>query len=204
MSSILALDSGTSSVKAIIMRPKGLSWSLQSETTCAHAPPRTDSRASEQDAGTWWGAACSAIRGLGSEIGGVEAVGLSGQMQAVVLVGRDGQPLRPALLYSDCRAISEAAELETKFGIEHLKARTHNWKGAASVLPKLLWLQRHEPDIVAATSAVCLASHDFLYQCLTGKVVTDRTNASTTGLLDSNGTGWAVDLLLEAVSFPWR
>ena len=89
----------------------------------------------------------------------------------------------PALLYSDSRAEKEAAELEQKFGIEVLKARTLNWKGAVSILPKLLWLQRNEPALVSSAVAIFLAAHDFLYYRLTGGHVTDRTNASTTGLL---------------------
>lgn len=90
----------------------------------------------------------------------------------------------PALLYCDSRASKEAAELEAQFGKETLHARTLNWKGAVSVLPKLLWLQRHEPHAVAAAAAVSLSAHDFLYLRLTGEHATDRTNASTTGLLN--------------------
>ena len=91
--------------------------------------------------------------------------------------------LAPALLYSDSRAAEEAAELEARFGREVLEAKALNWKGAVSVLPKLLWLQKHTPQTVANATAIVLAAHDYLYLQLTGGHVTDRTNASTTGLL---------------------
>ena len=83
------------------------------------------------------------------------------------------------------------------------------------VLPKLLWLSRHEPAALVATTAVHLAAHDFLFTRLAapaaeagggaaggggtcGTHVTDATNASTTGLLLASGGGWAEALLLEA------
>ena len=105
-------------------------------------------------------------------------------MQSVILIGKDGRTtLGPALLYSDSRAVAEAAELEARYGRAALEGRTLNWKGAVSVLPKLLWLQKHAPQAVAEATAIVLAAHDYLYLQLTGGHVTDRTNASTTGLL---------------------
>ncbi|KAL1503278.1 hypothetical protein AB1Y20_011331 [Prymnesium parvum] len=194
---VLALDAGTSAVKAVCVTLSHRRWDLVSEATSRHSDPEGSSGAAEQNAAEWWESAVRAAREL-RVTQPLLAISLSGQMQSVVLVDKGGRPLRPALLYSDSRASKEAAELEAQFGKETLHARTLNWKGAVSVLPKLLWLQRHEPHAVAAAAAVSLSAHDFLYLRLTGEHATDRTNASTTGLLNSTGEAWAVDFLREA------
>ena len=185
---VLALDAGTSSVKAVLVcdeRTSSLRQHVLAEATCAHERPSGTGGVSEQQAESWWNSAETAIRSLGVSLRGIAAISLSGQMQSVILVGgNDGRtPLAPALLYSDSRAAEEAAELEARFGREVLEAKALNWKGAVSVLPKLLWLQKHTPQTVANATAIVLAAHDYLYLQLTGGHVTDRTNASTTGLL---------------------
>ena len=79
----------------------------------------------------------------------------------------------------------------------------------------MLWLSRHEPAALVATTAVHLAAHDFLFTRLAAPAaevgggaaggggtcdthVTDATNASTTGLLLASGGGWAEALVIEA------
>ena len=103
---------------------------------------------SEQNAEAWWAATRAIQRAVAAQP--VQAVALSGQMQSVVLLDGAGAPLRPALLYSDTRATAEAAALVASLGVERLRAGAINWKGAASTLPKLLWLLAHGPTPSAA------------------------------------------------------
>eukprot|EP00850_Spirogloea_muscicola_P012556 SM000081S22690 [mRNA] locus=s81:567100:571076:- [translate_table: standard] len=62
---------------------------------------------------------------------------------------------------------------------------------AASVLAKLRWLDRHEPQLASSGCTVLLGAHDYVVGMLCGKWVTDCTTASTTGLalLHSPGEG---------------
>ena len=110
-------DSGTSFVKAAVVSHDGDTWGLRCESQCAVSRPSSGAPGiSEQEAETWWTSAVAAIRSLPSDSAarGITGVGLSGQMQAVVLLDSAGRPLRPALLYSDSRAANEAAELEVR------------------------------------------------------------------------------------------
>ena len=54
--------------------------------------------------------------------------------------------------------MAEAAALVASLGVERLRGEAINWKGAASTLPKLLWLLAHEADAVGAASAVARVS----------------------------------------------
>ena len=199
---LLSLDAGTSSIKAAVIEVRNsgerrvVSFSIESLPPPAAVAGIAGS--SEQNAEAWWAAATRAIqRAVAAQP--VQAVALSGQMQSVVLLDGAGAPLRPALLYSDTRATAEAAALVASLGVERLRAEAINWKGAASTLPKLLWLLAHEADAVGGAAAVALSAHDFLYRRLTGVGATDPTNASTTGLLAAGREdGWAAPLLADA------
>ena len=159
---ILAIDAGTSSVKAILASPAAGGWRVlarASHPLDAPAAPAGGAGA-EQEPEQWWSAARAAIAEVRRACPdrAVDALGLSGQMQGLVLCGADGAALRPALLYSDARATAEAAQLEATLGRERLLAETANWKGAVSVLPKLLWLAAHEPAALEAAEALLLGS----------------------------------------------
>ena len=128
---VLSLDAGTGSVKAVLLEAAAGGWRCVARATCAlEAPTSLEGKLSggqEQDATGWWTAAVDAVRQVmllmpaGAR---VDAIGLSGQMQSVVLVGADGECLRPAMLYSDVRASAEADELERAAQLDDLRFAT--------------------------------------------------------------------------------
>jgi xylulokinase len=199
---ILAIDAGTSCIKAVVVSlPEGV---VHNETAHPLDPPASASSGyAEQRAEQWSDATAAAIRSLGAGPGGVDAIALSGQMQSVLLVDVDGQPLLPALLYSDSRATTEASRLEAVIGRDRLLRETCNWKGAVSVLPKLCWLYSHHPDLLERAAHILLGAHDWIFFWLTGEAVTDMTNASVTGLLRSGDDEWAADMMAEAGLPAW-
>ena len=164
---ILSIDAGTSSVKAVLASHSAeTGWVVHAQAVASHDPPTPGASGEmEQDPASWWSSLARAVQSLSSteSLEEVEAIGMSGQMQSVILVDGAGTALRPALLYSDTRAKAEAAELEATLGAARLREETLNWKGPASVLPKLLWLQRHEPAVLQAAAAVHLSAHDYLW-----------------------------------------
>ena len=218
---LLALDAGTSAVKALLVSPVRGGWKLHARAVRPlREPDSLPGGGVEQSPEEWWQAAVHAAREVIEAVGAsadVRTVSLSGQMQSVILCSRDAVALRPALLYSDSRASAEATHLEEQLGRERLLAETANWKGAVSVLPKLLWLQRHEPDALESAVHVLLGAADYLFARLTRDggdgsgdhrappapdalpaLLTDYTNAATTGLLSAAGGDWHDSLLEQA------
>lgn len=210
MPCVLGLDAGTSSIKAVLVTIDGTgAATVEASHTQPLSPPTSGSGAlmpgvSEMDASMWWEAALTAINHvlLQPTVKGkmVDCITLSGQMQSTLLIQQDGTPLRPALIYSDTRARGEAAQIEESIGHKRLKRELTNWKGAASTLAKLAWLLKHDADAIERCAAVCLSAHEYLYYRLTGRVMTDATNASVTGLLQKDATelAWAAALLRDA------
>eukprot|EP00516_Mucochytrium_quahogii_P007706 CAMPEP_0203755568 /NCGR_PEP_ID=MMETSP0098-20131031/8989_1 /ASSEMBLY_ACC=CAM_ASM_000208 /TAXON_ID=96639 /ORGANISM=" , Strain NY0313808BC1" /LENGTH=503 /DNA_ID=CAMNT_0050647077 /DNA_START=53 /DNA_END=1561 /DNA_ORIENTATION=+ len=133
----------------------------------------------------------------------IKALAFSGQMQALCLVGSQG-PLRNAVLFSDARAREEAMFLDDRFGAEALVERTGNYKGAVSVLAKLLWFEKHEKELLATAEKILLGAHSFVVWTITKEANCDFTTAGTTSILDRAESGWATDILktcgLESVT----
>src|SRR5438105_3205 len=67
---------------------------------------------SEQDAGAWWPAVVAVVSqvtdGLGTDRGSVVALSVCATSGTVVGLNGDGEPVGPALMYSDQRAVAEA------------------------------------------------------------------------------------------------
>ena len=119
---IIAHDLGTSGDKASLHAADGRLLAASTE----HYP--TDygpGGKAEQDPADWWNAFCSATRALlahaAVDSDEVACVVLSGQMMGAVLVDAEDQPQRPALIWADTRAQTEAQRLADAVGFERVQ-----------------------------------------------------------------------------------
>ncbi len=165
----------------------------------------------EQDPADWWSslvAACAAARRQAPDaFAAVRVVGFSAARQTFVPVGSTGDPLGPAMVWSDRRAGEEAAAVSAACGgPDEVRRRTGVVPDAASVAAKIAWLAHHEPDRLRRARWL-LAPRDLLVWRLTGEVCTDPTLASATGLYDTSsaadpgaGSGTGVGVVAGAVA----
>jgi xylulokinase len=184
---LLGIDVGTSGCRAAVYSQTGHPLASHS---ISYSLARPSPRWVEQDAAVYWEAAAGVVRqavlemGLEAEVG---AIGICGQSPTLVLVDADGQPLRPAIIWQDTRAIAEAERLRAL----HTDAEWAEIFGMAlpvdaSYPPaRLRWLRTHEPEVLAHCHAI-LQPKDFLVHRLTGAFVSDIW--SSKGLLHQ-GTG---------------
>ncbi len=194
---VAGLDLGTSGVKVVITSPDGLVLGRASAgyPVSAPAPGRA-----EADPGEWWQACCRAVRAALADAGRVQvtALGLAGQMHGVVLSEADGRLLRPAILWLDQRATTEAASYAEL--PEKLTAPLGNRPSPGMAGPILAWLARHEPFVLRA-AWWALQPKDWLRLRLTGAALTDPTDASGTLLFDLTQGTWSEDLI-AALNLP--
>lgn len=176
----LAFDVGTTGTKAALLTPDG---QLVGTAYRGYDTVRGSSVEAEQRAQDWFRAVVESGRELG-DLSGVEAVVVTGQMQNLTLVDKENVPLRPTLLYSDTRATREVDELHDAVGRLRLQQLTGNEQDAGSLLAKLLWLKRYEPELLAQAKTLYLGAADYVVAALTRGRVSDTTTASTTGLMD--------------------
>ena len=122
----------------------------------------------------------------------VKAISFSNASASLVCLDREFQPLRPALTYADLRASQESDHLIKTYGRDQFRntgAPIH----ASYWLPKFLWLKK----IGFLNSNIryfCTIKDLFIYQ-ITGRFVTDSSNAAATGMCDAVTWNWDVNML---------
>jgi xylulokinase len=190
---LAGIDVGTSGVKAIALSTGG-----EIVARAEHGYPLSTPRPgwAEQDPEDWWRAAQAAL----AELGDRTSLGFSGQMHGLVVLGEDGEVLRPAILWNDQRTAAECAEIEERLGLERLIRLTGNRALTGFTAPKLLWLRAHEPDVYARIRHVLLPK-DYVRFRLTGEHAIDVADASGTLLFDVANRRWS-DEVLEALELP--
>ena len=115
-------------------------------------------------------------------------------MHGLVLLGGDGQVLRPAILWNDQRASSECDEIRNLVGKRRLVELTGNDAFAGFSAPKLLWVRRHEPEVYEKIGCILLPK-DYVRYRLTGEYATDRAGAGGTLFLDLATRDWSSEVL---------
>ncbi len=190
----IGIDLGSSRVKLLALDEAGECIGV----TMASYP--TESRQpgyAEQNPDRWWDAlrlamsdmlARPALRGAD-----VTALGLTGQMHSAVFLDAKGAAVRPALMWSDGRAEAEAAEIERRIPRADLVGQTGNRSNVSFTAPKIMWVARHEPEVMARTSWI-VQPKDALRARLTGHVASDVSDASATLLFDLRARKWSDDI----------
>lgn len=190
----LGVDIGTSSSKGVLVDSAGV---IVAEAGIEHGVEMPRPGFFEQDAdAVWWHdfRAVTSVLLTRTELAPerIAGVGVSAIGPCLLPVDADGTPLRHGILYGiDTRATAEIGELATRFGDADERVRALS---SQSIAPKILWLQRHEPDVWADTSRV-LGAEGYLVRKLTGESVLDIYDASAAyaPLIDVTGTRWSAD-----------
>ena len=116
----------------------------------------------------------------------IEAFSFTGQMEDLILKDK-------VILYSDTSGREAVEKLNALFGEEKLYKILGNHIDSMMPLTKLYLLK--EKNKIDTTSKILLGGKDYLIYLLTGKYVTDPTNASTTGLYNIREKKWDEELL---------
>lgn len=191
----LGIDVGTSAVKVALVDADGRAVAEASTGYPTHAPRPGWI---EQDPHDWWRATVTATAACLARApdATVEGVGLSGQLNGVVLLDAAGEPLGNALIWLDTRAAAEAEELAARFG-DVLRDRAETTLGPIAVLAKLAWLSRHQPERLAAARRILFVKDYILFR-LTGAVATDPSDACSAGMMDHRTLDWIPELARAA------
>ncbi|CAN5760750.1 FGGY-family carbohydrate kinase [soil metagenome] len=182
---LLGIDIGTYESKGVLTDTHGHILA-QAATPHDLAIPRPGWAEHDADA-IWWRdfviLARELLRQSGIAASEIAGIGCSAIGPCVLPVDATGQPLRPAILYGiDTRAADEVSELTATLGEEWILAQTGSALSAQAAGPKILWLQRHEPEIWARTAQV-MTSTSYLVYRLTGRIVMDHYTAAAYGPL---------------------
>lgn len=189
----IGVDLGTSAVKLLLMDGEGKIRKIVSrEYPISFPHPGW----SEQDPEDWWTQTMDGIRELTAECdrSEVAGIGCGGQMHGLVVLDKDDQVLRPAILWNDGRTAEETEWLNTEVGKEKLSQYTANIAFAGFTAPKILWMRKHEPELFARIDKIMLPK-DYINYKLTGVHSCDYSDASGMLLLDVEHKCWSREML---------
>ncbi|RLJ36672.1 xylulokinase [Acidovorax sp. 106] len=200
----LGIDLGTSGVKLLLLDEAHTVIATADAAVRQYRPQPTWS---EQHPADWLVAVETAVAQLRAQMpiawAQVCGIGLSGHMHGAVVLGAQGQVLRPAILWNDGRASAECALLEQ--AVPTSRQITGNLAMPGFTAPKLLWLRTHEPAVFTQIRTVLLPK-DWLRLQLTGTAVSDMSDASGTLWLDVQARAWSPAMLqacgLDASHMP--
>lgn len=173
MSLMLAVDLGTESVRVAAFDAAAVEVAGARRTYSTAFP---QPGWAEQNPEDWWTATLDALREVAGQIGGrrVVGLGLATTASTVAVLDAVARPLRPALLWMDGRAHEEARHTG---GVDHPVMRYCGGEDAVEwLVPKAMWVARHEPETYAAAAHIVEAV-DYLTYRLTGRWVGSRMNA---------------------------
>ena len=189
----IGIDLGTSAMKLLLVDEKG---EIQNETAKEYPLLFPHPGWSEQEPEEWRNALLSGLTELltGFDANEVTGIGVGGQMHGLVTLDEHDNVIRPAILWNDGRTAEETEWLNTAIGKEKLSEYTGNIAFAGFTAPKLLWMQKHEPDNFARIAKIMLPK-DYLNYRLTGVHACDYSDASGMLLLDVQNRRWSKEML---------
>lgn len=192
---LIAHDLGTTGNKATLVSDDGTM--LASHTVKYGADWGTDGKA-EQNPHDWFHAVAEANRILleksNTAAADINGISFSGQMMGLVPLDEHDEVVRPAIIWADTRSTKEAAELEKTISMEDCYRITGHRLNPTYSLTKLMWLREQEPENFSRIKRFCLAK-DYVAMRLTGRLVTDPSDASSTNAYDQSAGTWAWDII---------
>lgn len=202
-SAVLGVDSSTQSCKVEI---RDLTTGRLLGSGSAPHPPAFPP-CSEQHPLEWVSALAAATR---TALAGcarppaIRAISVAAQCHGLVILDVHGNPLRAAKLWNDTTGAPALTALAERIGVSAWVRRTGSVPTAAFTIAKLAWVAEHEPEVLDRAAAVMLP-HDYLTHWLTGRRVTDRSEASGTGYFDIATGEWITEYLeLAAGARDWE
>ncbi len=179
---VIALDSGTSLVKAIAFDAGGAQLAVASRPN--NYVMLADGGA-EQDMRRSWGDAAAVIEELAAELARSfpghrpSALAVTAQGDGTWLVDADGEPTGPGLLWLDARSAGIVDTLKSTGAAAAAFVHTGTGLAACQQVAQLHWLARERPAMVGRASH-SLHLKDYLYLRLTGVAATSPCEGSFT------------------------
>ncbi len=184
---LLGYDIGSSSIKAALVncRTKATVAVVQSPATEMEILAPQQGWA-EQHPETWWENSCLATRSLLEKTGigpaDIKGIGISYQMHGLVLVDKNGQSLRPAIIWCDSRAVEIGNRAFHEIGEKKCLAHLLNSPGNFTA-SKMRWICENEPAVYERSFKMMLPG-DYIAMRLTGEMATTASGLSEAILWD--------------------
>jgi xylulokinase len=175
MDYLLGLDLGTQGSKAVLCDNEGhvVAYSYHEYEISMPHPGWA-----EMDArSVWWGGFVTLVQDIlrlsGIRPAQIACVSVSSFIPSLLLLDAQGDPLRPAIIYTDRRSQVELDETKYVFLEAGFTEEETGPYWLASPIPQYLWVKKHEPEVIKKT-ALILQNYSYIVYRLTGNTVVDQ------------------------------
>ena len=166
MSFILAIDCGTTSIKASAIHLE--TWNINcAKTECELFQPSSDR--AEQDVGVLWDSLCQASRECvkDCDISDLKGLVISAPWKHIIPLDSSCEPLCRSLTWMDSRAVEQADFLNRRLNFDVGTGQEY-W-------PRLMWLKEQEPEIWMNAEHI-VGLNTYLKYRATGTLTTDYSD----------------------------
>jgi xylulokinase len=204
MAYLLGIDIGTSGTKTVLF---DLAGDTIASATVEYPMYQPHIGWAEQDPKDWWQATCRSVAQVVAESGvdpaDIKGLGLSGQMHGMVLLDKNGEVLRPSIIWCDQRTVAECAQITEIVGAERLIEITANPALTGFTAGKVMWVKNHQPEIFEKIKHILLPK-DYVRYMLTGAFATEVSDASGMQFLDVPKREWSREVLTKlGIEYEW-
>lgn len=191
----IGCDVGSQSLKGLLLDPDGR---VVAQASAAYDVEYPHPGWAQQDPLAWRDALGDVVRRLVRDASirreAVAVIGLASQVDGLVAVDDDAEPLHPAIIWLDRRATAETQTIRDSIDVAEVRRITGLNTDASHVGPKILWLRDSLPRVYELATGLLLPG-GALVNWLTGERVVDHANASSTLLYDIATGSWSTRML---------
>ena len=190
---IAGLDIGTTGCKCTVFDDQGkyLGKSYRSY------PSSRAVSGHEIDAAAIMDAAYAVIHEMAEKYPDIAGIGVTSFGETFVCVDEAGNPLHPAMLYTDPRGHEECRELTEKIGAKKIARITGLRPHEMYSISKIMWLKKHRPEIYSSAKRIFLMQ-DYVVYHLTGVAQIDVSLATRTMAFDIKKLCWSSEVFETA------
>ncbi|WP_110686796.1 FGGY-family carbohydrate kinase [Salinicola aestuarinus] len=197
MQTVIGIDIGTQSTKAVVVDARG---QILAEASHGYRVDTPRPLWAEQWPDVWWEAvlAClnACLRSPGIDPSDVQGIGVSS------LYGGSGipvdariEPLHPCLIWMDRRAEAQVQWVKSTLDLARLGEITGNGVDSYYGFTKMMWLKAERPDVWQRTRYL-LPPNSYINYRLSGEIATDHCSAGNIGgIYDLNERTWSTEMI---------
>ncbi len=186
---IAGLDIGTTGCKCTVFDSNG----KYLDKAYRDYPVKRQLSGHEMDVSVLMEAVLEVIREMAGAYPDIAGIGITSFGETFVLADKDGNPLHPAMLYTDPRGKEECQMLVDALGEKRITKITGLRPHEMYSMAKIVWLKNHKPDIYAEAAHVFLME-DFVVYHLTGQAKIDYSLATRTMAFDIEKLTWSSEI----------
>ncbi len=201
MNHYIGIDIGTSGVKALLM---GVDGATIGTAYRGYDIIKEQTMYAEQDMELLWEKTVVVLKELvekfPQESTQVDGISYSGQMHGLVVVGKNGELLRNAIIWADQRSEEQIKHIYEVIGEQRYKEKIGNALSTGFMVTSLMWMKENEPEVFRQIGHVLLPK-DYIRYRMCGKIGTEVSDASSGAIFDLKQGDWAWDFI-EELQFP--